>query len=121
MNKNICTVASCRNFQKYCRIHLTEAIKPLPAIKKESEGMKQAQKQYRLIARKFITEHPRCQVAGCNHVSEEIHHKAGRGENLMNRKFFLAVCHDHHRQITDDPAWAEANGYSVSRLKKSNA
>jgi hypothetical protein len=122
MKITLCTVRGCRNEGHYCRIHLVQTVKPLPAIKKESDGMKEVMKDYRKEARKFITVNPKCGVKGCSHISEEVHHQGGRiGENLMNKKKWFPVCHDHHRQITDDPTWAEENGYSVSRLQKAKA
>ncbi len=119
MNKNLCNIPSCRNYGRYCRIHLVETIKPIAKPKKESDGMKEVMKEYRNEARKFITAHPKCQV--CGKPSECIHHKKGRiGENLMNRKTWIAVCIPCHSTIEANPAEAKANNYSESRLIKTS-
>jgi len=95
-----------------------EAKKPVK-IKAVSEKRKSQNKEYTKVRKQFLIEHPRCQVRGCNKVSEEIHHRRGRtGDLLTDPKFFLAVCRDHHMEIEQDPVWAKEQGYSLSRLKK---
>lgn len=119
MASQLCTVKGCRNEGRYCRLHLTETFKPASKLHKESGSRKELNKQYRKLAKLFITTHPRCQVKGCKNVSECVHHKAGRiGDLLLDRDYFLAVCMGHHRQIEENPQWAKENGYSVSRLKE---
>jgi hypothetical protein len=75
----------------------------------------------RLFAKKkkeYLTAHIRCEVKGCNRVSEDIHHKKGRiGKLLYDERFFLAVCRVHHTEIETNPDAAKQNGYSLSRLK----
>src|SRR5690606_41976677 len=95
-----------------------EAKKPVN-IQAVSEKRKSQNKDYTNVRNQFLIEHPRCQVRGCNKVSEEIHHRRGRtGDLLTDPKFFLAVCRDHHMEIEQDPVWAKEQGYSLSRLKK---
>ena len=76
----------------------------------------------RLYAKKkkeYLTAHIRCEVKGCNRVSEDIHHKKGRvGKLLFNEKYFMAVCRDHHTEIELNPDWAIKNKYSIKRLNK---
>lgn len=49
----------------------------------------------------------------------QVHHKKGRlGSLLVDKDYFLCVCHNCHRYIEDFPSWAIENGYSISRLKK---
>lgn len=100
---------------------MIQTFKPSAPIKKESDSTKEVLKEYKKEAKKFITINPKCQVMGCNKVSECVHHKIGRiGQNLMNKKKWLAVCLEHHRQIEDNPDWAKENGYSDSRLITEN-
>lgn len=68
--------------------------------------------------KEYLTEHIRCEVKGCNRVSEQLHHRKGRiGKLLYDERFFMAVCRAHHRIIEDNPDEAKNNGYSLSRLK----
>lgn len=118
MNKDLCTIPTCRNYQRYCRIHLTETFKPAVKIKDESGGQKDANKEYKKLAKVFITLHPRCQVKDCKRPSECIHHMKGRvGDLLTDTKWFLAVCLPCHQKIEQHPSWAKEKGYSSSRLK----
>lgn len=87
-------------------------------IAKMSDKRKDQEKIYRKKAKAYLVAHPKCEVKGCNRVSEDLHHKAGRvGDLLTNEKYFMAVCRDHHTQIEQDPVWAKEQGYSISRLK----
>lgn len=92
--------------------------KEIKNIQSFSEKRKKANKDYKKIAKAYLIAHPKCEVRGCNKISEEIHHKRGRvGDLLLNDKFFLAVCRDCHREIEQSPTWAKEQGYSLSRLK----
>ena len=74
-------------------------------------------RQYRKQRKAYLGDNPICQVKGCDHYATEIHHKKGRsGDMLLDEEFWMAICHDHHRYITDHPTWAKENGYELSRL-----
>lgn len=93
------------------------AVAPTNNIAKVSESMKDQLKVYKKLAKEFLKKNYRCQVKGCNHASQCVHHMAGRvGENLTDVRKFLAVCFEHHRQIEENPDWSYENGYSLSRL-----
>jgi hypothetical protein len=118
MPAQLCTIPTCPNYQKYCRFHLVETFKTAVPIKKEADSRKEANKEYKKIAKEFITKHPKCQVKGCSRPSACIHHRKGRiGELLTDKKHFLAVCLPCHQKIENHPEWANQMGYSVSRLK----
>ena len=69
--------------------------------------------------REYLVDHIRCEVKGCNRVSEDIHHKKGRvGKLLFNEKYFMAVCRDHHTEIETNVDWAIKNKYSLKRLNE---
>lgn len=86
-------------------------------IPKQSKKRKSEDKVYLKKKKEYLTAHIRCEVKGCNHVSEDLHHRRGRvGKLLYNEKYFLAVCRDHHRKIEMEPSWAIENGYSLKRL-----
>ena len=118
MPVQLCSVRGCLNEGRYCRLHQVETFKPAKKISKEADSRKELNNQYRKIAKKFIALNPKCQVKGCNSVSECVHHMRGRiGDLLTDTRHFLAVCMDHHRQIESNPEWARKEGYSKSRLK----
>jgi hypothetical protein len=71
--------------------------------------------------KEYLTKNIRCEVKGCNRVSEDVHHKKGRvGKLLYDEKYFLAVCREHHTEIESHPELAIKNGYSLSRLTTEN-
>ena len=119
MNKSLCSVPDCRNYEKYCRIHLTETFKPSKLVNKVSDPLKEAQREYKKLAKTFITLHPKCAVKGCQRPSECIHHMKGRiGDLLTDTRYFLAVCLPCHQKIETHVSWAREMGYSLSRHKQ---
>lgn len=101
--------------------------KSIPQI---SEKMQKRLDAYYPKAKKF-KEGKRCAVLG-NLVATEVHHMRGRDINtfyddwarehdlplLLDERFWLAVSHEGHRKITENPQWAIKMGYSYERLKK---
>lgn len=119
MSDQLCNVPGCYSFGRYCKLHSTETFKASTPIKKEADSRKEANKEYKKIAKQFITTHPKCQVKGCSRPAETIHHRKGRiGELLLDKKHFLAVCLTCHQKIENHSEWAKEQGYSVSRLKE---
>jgi hypothetical protein len=125
MNKDICQNKACFNYGKYARMcgHWKMVVgKPEP-IKKVSKKREQVnRKEYAPKAKAFLKEHPKCQAATaiCTGASQCVHHKKGKHshEDLLDEKFWLAVCFSCHRAIEDNPSWAKEMGFSVSRLSK---
>jgi len=77
------------------------------------------EKLYLKKKKEYLTAHVRCEVKGCNRVSEDVHHKKGRiGKLLYNEKYFRSVCRFHHTEIEMNPDWAIKNGYSLKRLNE---
>jgi hypothetical protein len=87
-------------------------------IRKVSKKQSKKLHEYSQRRRKFLIERPLCEVITCDSWSSDVHHKAGRGINLMYESTWMAVCRSCHRQIEDNPQWAKDNGYSLSRLNK---
>jgi len=91
-----------------------------PKIEPVADKRKQELKEYNKKRKVFLTKHYKCQVRGCNNASTEVHHKSGReNDMLLKEEHWMAVCHTHHRAITDNSEWAYKEGYSLSRLEKS--
>jgi hypothetical protein len=107
MEKFKCPDPECRNYGKYCRIHITDVEKP----------REQLEKQYLKIKKKFLADNPLCGVDGCWKSSEDVHHQKGRTGNLLiDTAHFLPVCRAHHKNIEEKPIEAKAQGHSKSRL-----
>jgi hypothetical protein len=92
--------------------------KPIPIskveIKKVSSKESKRQRAYKELRDSYLEKHPLCESCSTSR-SSEIHHKKGRiGENLFNH--FLAVCHDCHVWIENNPELAKEQGFSISRL-----
>jgi hypothetical protein len=89
-------------------------VKPISirSVKRKSE-----EKLYLKNKKEYLTEHIKCEVKGCNRVSEDCHHRKGRvGKLLYDKRFFMAVCRNHHTEIECNPDWAIKNKYSLKRL-----
>lgn len=92
--------------------------KPVKRISVRSVKRMAEERLYDKKKKEYLTEHIRCEVKGCNRVSEQLHHRKGRiGKLLYDERFFMAVCREHHTEIEVNPDAAKKNGYSLSRLK----
>lgn len=113
---------------KYCATHdhmlrkeAREASKPVRVpkplkrvpVKKVSEK-RQVENYAYTIARNAWIEGKRC--ACCGDPATEVHHQKGRENDLLlEKKYWLPVCHGCHVEITENPEWAKENGYILPR------
>jgi hypothetical protein len=97
-----------------------EAKKPFPKrIKNASKKRQKENRQYTPAKKKFLQQHPVCQVEGCEAPSTDLHHQKGRsGKQLLKVDDFMALCRPHHDQITEHSRQAIAAGNSKTRLGK---
>lgn len=52
----------------------------------------------------------------CGRMATEVHHKAGRiGVLLLDETKWCALCHDCHVHVTEHPAEAYEQGFSLHR------
>ena len=73
--------------------------------------------EYTIERIEYLTGHPKCECTDCERASTDVHHKRGRsGKQLLKKEDFLATCRECHVFIEDNPDWAKAKGYSLSRL-----
>lgn len=91
-------------------------VKEVKPIRKVSGKRAKETREYQKLAQLYLNTHKVCEVMECNNRSNQIHHVGGRENGrLLDTFYFLAVCPDCHRKITDDSKWAILNGYSILR------
>ena len=96
--------------------------KPEPAVKNKrkriafrSKKRASQEREYSKLRNQFLIDNPKCAV--CNSPATEVHHKLGRiGDLLTDTIHFLAVDHDCHVKVENNPVWAKENGYSGDRI-----
>ena len=122
-----CLSTSCNNprFSKgYCSYHQNERTDEKWLSKKSKSGIKKSIKpisdkmaeelaMYRVIRDKYMEEHEVCEYGACSALANDLHHKNGRGKNLSNVDFFMAVCRNHHTHIHLNPKESRAVGYLI--------
>jgi hypothetical protein len=84
-----------------------KAYKIAPISKKMAKKLA----DYRPLRDKYMKLNPICEFDGCKKPSEDLHHKARRGENLCNVETFMAVCRKHHIWIEENHELSLELGY----------
>lgn len=88
-------------------------------IRRRSKKRAKQEREYKEVREMYLNMNPWCEVKGCHCEATEIHHKKGRiGELLTNTIWFMSVCRSHHNYIENHPNEAKNEGYSYSRLSK---
>lgn len=105
--------------EKYCKecwYKIEKPKKPKPVSTKQRSALDEYTQKRTL----FMVANPSCQakLVGCTGQSTDVHHKAGRGENLLKMTTWLAVCRSCHTWITENSNEAIELGLSISRLKQ---
>ena len=112
----LCTVSTCYNLGKYCRIHLEKREVTRIVIQKVSEPRKDENKIYDKNRKQYLKIHTFCEAGlkGCTKVSTEIHHlkKRRTKQDRIDTNNFMAVCSACHKKIESDPTMAYQNGLS---------
>lgn len=115
----LCQVKTCRNYGRYCRLHLQDVVKEKKPIVKMSNDRKAMEKEYQKLRKEFLRQNPFCSVKGCGQPATDIHHSKGRvGSDLLDVKNFVALCRKHHQYFEIRPLEAKEKGISKSRLQK---
>lgn len=107
-----------RSFDKYCSAKCKDKnAKQKSGIKKHinkfSAKLINELAIYRPLRDNYMDEHVLCEVKDCNREAEDLHHKNGRGKNLYNVEFFMAVCRMHHAYIHEHPSKSREDGYLI--------
>ena len=89
--------------------------KPIPKVSKKRKPLNE---QYKVIRDIWIKDKV---CARCGNPNVECHHVAGRNGKingiplLIYVPYFMALCSECHRFITDNSEYAYQNGYSIKR------
>lgn len=97
----------------------TKSLKsPKKHIKPISDKRAKLNAIYNVAAAQFKKDNPVCQCqVKCNgDPTEDVHHKKGRGEYLLDVATYLATCRACHQYIETHVKWAKENGFSEDRL-----
>jgi hypothetical protein len=85
------------------------------SISKQGEKRKKEQPIYEERSKAFLRKNPRCRVYP-KLRSEEVHHMKGRAGSLyLDERYWMAVSAKAHAEITNNPTWARAKGYIITR------
>jgi hypothetical protein len=89
-------------------------------INKVSSAMAAVKRELKKLYPIFLKKHPKCQIKSpvCTKKSTCIHHKKGRGKNeILDQGTWMASCEHCNSYVEQEHAWAEKNGFKVSRHK----
>lgn len=105
--------STCNYEQRRSDRQMSKPVKERKAVKKFTPKRKEQTTLYAQTVKTWIIG-KRCSC--CGDPATQCHHMKGRtNELLMEKKYWLPVCHGCHRLITEDSAWAIKEGYSISR------
>lgn len=81
-----------------------KAQEPRVKPKKVSDKMKEALKEYKPLRKKYLAEHPECEMRliGCEGMATDIHHTASRGINLNNVSTWKSACRECHMKLHNE-------------------
>lgn len=119
MKHELCQIPTCRNYQRYCRIHRQESFAPITPVKKVGDKMKEDLKIYRKEARKFITANPKCKMnmKGCEGEARCVHHSKGRiGDLLLDKRYWVPSCYHCNLMVEIKDAEARNKGLKLSKF-----
>lgn len=88
-------------FHQYLRTDLKKKKNNKKRINPISNNLKEQLKIYRIVRDKYMAENENCEI--CFAPANDLHHKKGRGKNLSEVKYFMAVCRKCHNYIHDNP------------------
>jgi hypothetical protein len=87
-------------------------------IRSVSKRQARMNRQYMKLRKEYLEANPVCEVETCCRNATELHHRRGRGSNLLAVEYFMSCCFEHHTKIELNRAWAYEMGYLLDRLGK---
>lgn len=83
-------------------------------MRRESLKLARLRRLYAKMRVDFLIQNPWC--IRCGGEATEVHHKAGRGLNLLNVDTWAAACSACHSYITTHPQESYDRGWSLRRI-----
>lgn len=104
--------------EKYCKECWYNIEKP-KSISPVSKKRQVENDTYSKLRETFLFINPNCEakLVGCAGKATDVHHKKGRGDNMLKIGTWLAVCRSCHQWLEENPLEAKELGFSESRLK----
>ena len=119
MIKTLCNTTGCRNYGKYCRLHISGSLsKPKPIAPRSKKLEQVMKKEYRPQVKEMIEANTPCKVNSpvCTKVAQGFHHLAGReGKNLtgVNK---IPCCNMCNQWCEVNDAAARSKGWKKSKF-----
>ena len=123
--KNVMENSVRKRYCKGCWSVQNNSIKSKPTpirkpIAHRSSRKKKEDFQYSKQSKTYKENHPNCYACipnTCTHRTTDVHHKAGRIEELLlDQRYWLPVCRPCHDWIETHPQESRDLGYSVSKI-----
>jgi hypothetical protein len=109
-----------------CRLHyrmpsqlnpkpIAKAVKPISQVSSKQAKLNRA---YMVIRNEYMKGHEVCEakLPGCTYHATDLHHKNGRGSNLLDATTYIALCRSCHQRAENAPNEAKRLGISGDRL-----
>jgi hypothetical protein len=110
---------------KYCLFHKKMAgepkeVKPVKSIEKQSENIKEVNKQLKKIYPVYLKLHPACNIKSpvCLKKATCVNHTRGRGANVLNQEDWEPSCIPCNGYIESHHAWAAERGHKKEQHTK---
>jgi hypothetical protein len=120
-SKGLCQMHWKQEYGKpITRKALNKPVYSTKAIKQVSTRQQRLLADYAAQRKVFLKNRPVCEAAltNCTFVATDLHHVRGRGEYLLDERYFLPLCRNCHTWINEHPAAAIEKGFCISRLSK---
>ena len=123
----VCEICSGQHYAKNrCRLHyvfpsklspkpIAKTVKPISQVSSKQAKLNRA---YMVIRNEYMKVHEVCEarLPGCTQVATDLHHKNGRGVNLLDATTYMALCRSCHQWAENHPIEAKSKGMSGDRL-----
>jgi len=104
----------CKNKMKPPNLKLKSLYKQIPKVseKRISENIIYNSERIKFL---MLPENKICPIT--KQPTTDLHHKKGRiGALLLDKRYWIALSREGHKQVEENPEWAKENGYSLNRL-----
>lgn len=97
-------MCATHNFEARKEARNAAKVKVVHQVRKVSAKQAKNLQDYGVLSRIYKSQHPECEVrieGVCDGMTTDVHHRAGRGNNLLDASTFIASCRSCHNYIHD--------------------